>query len=97
MTFIKPNKSNTFLRIFISLAIVLLVGGTFLLITLYNRTVDLSHKIADAKAQLDSVGAENTSINNEIVSMLGNTGQLTAIAASDGLVPDMKPQYVSAQ
>jgi cell division protein FtsB len=94
MTFIRPNKQNIFIRLFLVLVVVGLVGGTFWLITLYNQTVNLDHKIAAAKAELDAIGAENTALNNRIVMMLGDASQLTAVASSDGLVI-VKPQYVT--
>ena len=96
MTFIQPNKTNIFLRLFLILVVLGLVGGTFWLIKLYNQTVNLNHEITAAKAELDSIGAENTTLNNKIVTTLGNTDQLTAIATVDGLVT-AKPQYVTAQ
>lgn len=95
MTFIKPNKNNALFRFLLALIVVGLVGGTFWLITLYNRTVNLDHEIATAKAQLDSIGAENAAINNRIVTILGNSDQLAAVATSDGLVVDAKPQYMN--
>jgi cell division protein FtsB len=95
MTFIRPNKTSVAFRIFLVLIIIGLAGGTFWLIALYNQTVALSHQISVAKTQLDTIGAENTSINNQIVTMLGDTGQLTAIATSDGLIVDSRPQYVT--
>jgi cell division protein FtsB len=96
MTFIQPNKTNFFLRLFLVFLVVGLMGGTFWLITLYNQTVNLNHEVAAARAELDSVGAENTALNNQIITTLGNTDQLTAMATSDGLVI-AKPQYVTAQ
>ena len=95
MTFIQPNKKSIVFRLFLILIITGLTGGTFWLIALYNQTVNLNHEIAAAKAELDSVGAENTALNNQIVTMLGNTGQLSAIATEGGLVI-AKPQYVTA-
>lgn len=94
MTFIQPNKKSIFFRLFLVLVVAGLMGGTFWLIVLYNQTVNLNHGIAAAKAELDSIGAENTALNNQIITTLGNTGQLNAIATSDGLVV-AKPQYVS--
>jgi cell division protein FtsB len=96
MTFIQPNKTSVAFRIFLVLVVAGLTVGTFWLIALYNQTVNLNHEIAAAKAELDSIGTENTALNNQIVTTLGNTSQLTAIATSDGLVA-VKPQYVTAQ
>jgi cell division protein FtsB len=95
MTFIQPNKKNILLRFCLVLIVVGLMGGTFWLITLYNQTVNLNHEISAAKAELDSIGAENTALNNQIVTALGDTDHLTAMASSDGLVI-AKPQYVNA-
>ncbi len=94
MTFIQPNKNSTFSRIFLTLIVLGLVGGTFWLITSYNRIVSFNHALAVAKADLDSIGAQNTALNNQIVVTLGNADQLSAIATSDGLVI-AKPQYVT--
>ena len=96
MTFIQPNKKNILFRLFLVLLVVGLTGGTFWLIALYNQTVNLNHEISAAKAALDTVGAENTAINNKIVTMLGDADQLSAVATSDGIVVDTRPQYVTA-
>ena len=96
MTFIRPNKSSLALRIFLVLVVTGLMGGTFWLIALYNQSVNLNHEISAAKAALDTVGAENTAINNKIVTMLGDADQLSAVATTDGLVVDTRPQYVTA-
>ena len=96
MTFIKPGKTNIFLTLFLVLIIAGLMAGTFWLITLYNRTVNLDHQIAAAKMELDAIGTENTTLNNKIVTTLGNTDQLTSMATSAGLIL-AKPQYVTAE
>jgi cell division protein FtsB len=95
MTFIQPNKTSTLFRILLIVVMIGLIGGTFWLITLYNQTVNLNHEIAAAKAELDSIGAGNTALNNKIVTTLGDTDQLAAIATQGGLVI-AKPQYVTA-
>jgi len=94
MTFIQPNKTSTAFRLFLALIVIGLMGGTFWLIALYNQTVNLNHKIVDAKAALDTIGAENTALNNQIITTLGNTDRLTAVATQGGLVT-AKPQYVT--
>jgi cell division protein FtsB len=94
MTFIQPNKK--FNASLASLILVVLVcgvaAGVFGMVALYNSTVNLSHNIAAAKAELDSIGAQNTTLNNEILA--ATTGaQLTNLAQADGLVTDPRPQY----
>lgn len=94
MTFIKPESDPIWFRFFMTFLIVALVGGTFYLITLYNQTVRLSQEIAAARTELNSIGAENTTLNNQIITTLGNMNQLSAIATSDGLVI-ARPQYIT--
>ena len=95
MTFIQPNKNNSLFRAFLIFIVIGLVGGTFWLIALYNSTVAMQHEIAAAKVQLDAIGAENTALNNQVVTTLGDTGRLSALAAEEGLVMNSKPQYLS--
>ena len=79
----------------IALLVVALLGGTFWLVIAYNKTVDLSHDIISEKAQLETIGAENTSLNNQVLATLGGAN-FTALAAADGLVEDKNPQYFTS-
>jgi hypothetical protein len=74
--------------------VVALLGGTFWLVIAYNKTVDLSHDITAAKATLDTTGAQNTALNNQILATLGGT-DFSAVAIQDKLVQDKNPQYFS--
>lgn len=69
-----------------------IILGTFSMVGFYNATVNADHNIASAKAELDSVGAQITDLNNKIVATLGDNG-LTGVAAADGLVAESRPQY----
>lgn len=95
MTFIQPTKHANILNVVIALLVVALLGGTFWLVVAYNKTVDLSHNIVSEKAQLQSVGAQDTALNNQVISTLGGAN-FTALAAADGLVEDKNPQYFTA-
>lgn len=92
MTFIQPTKHINTLNVVIALLVVALLGGTFWLIVAYNKTVDLSQDIVSDTAQLQSVGAENTTLNNQALATLGGAN-FASIAAADGLVEDKNPQY----
>ncbi len=76
----------------IALLVIVLLSGTFGLVIAYNRTVDLSHNIVSLKAKLDSVGAQNTALNNQILTTLGGAN-FTSLAVADGLVEEKNPQY----
>ena len=83
------------LNVTIALLVVALLGGTFWLVIAYNKTVDLSHDIVSIKAQLQSIGAQNTALNNQVLATLGGV-DFTALATADGLVADKNPQYFTA-
>jgi hypothetical protein len=95
MTFIQPTKHANIVNVVIALLVVALLGGTFWLVIAYNKTVDLSHDIVSEKAQLQSIGAQNTALNNQVLATLGGAN-FTALAAADGLVEDKNPQYFTA-
>ena len=94
MTFIQPKKYFDIQNFMIATLVVLVLGATFWVVLGYNKTVDLSHNIVSIKNQLNSIGAQNTALNNDIVATLGG-GQISALAASDNLVQENKPQYFS--
>lgn len=68
-------------------------AGVFGMVALYNTTVNLNHNITEAKAELDAIGAENTTLSNRVFAALGSGDALANAMAADGLVQDQKPQY----
>jgi cell division protein FtsL len=94
MTFIQPNKPKSFINTVLVFLAIATLAGTFWLVAAYNQTVNLSHNIASMKAEVDSIGAENTAESNQIVAML-SADQVATLAANDGLVQENKPQYVT--
>jgi len=78
-------------RILAGLALAVL-GGVFWLVALYNNVVDLNHNIATLKSQIDSIGANNTTMNNQVIATLGSGG-LQDLATQNGLITDNHPQY----
>ncbi|HEY5220836.1 MAG TPA: hypothetical protein VIJ29_01640 [Candidatus Paceibacterota bacterium] len=95
MTFIQPTKAINLLNAIIALLVVALLGGTFWLVVAYNKTVDLSQDVVSMKAQLQTIGAENTALNNQVLGTLGGAN-FASLAAADGLVQDKNPQYFTA-
>jgi hypothetical protein len=92
MTFIQPTKHANLLNVVIAMLVIALLGGTFWLVIAYNKTVDLSQDITSAKTLTDSIGAQNTSLNNQILATLGDVDS-SALASADDLVTDKNPQY----
>jgi hypothetical protein len=82
------------LNVLIVLLVIMVFTGTFLLIVTYNKTVDMAHDISAAKAELDSIGAKSTTMNNNLIATLGGN-QVQSIASTNNLVEEKKPQYVT--
>ena len=70
MTFIQPNKNKSLLNAILFALSGALIASTFGMVWLYNATVNTSHNIDAAKAELDTVGAEVTDLNNQVVAAL---------------------------
>ena len=94
MTYIHPNHHKSLLTIIIAGLALASVVGIFSLIALYNNIVDFNHSIASTKAELDSVGAKSTALNNEVIGALHNI-QSSKLASADGLIENSHPQYFS--
>jgi cell division protein FtsB len=94
MTYIQPNHAKKVLNLILAGLAIASVVGVFSLIALYNNIVDLNHSISSAKTELDSVGAKNTTLNNQIVGALHSI-QSNSMAAERGLIENNHPQYVS--
>jgi cell division protein FtsB len=92
MTFIQPNKNKSILNLIIGFLTVGLLAGVFSLVVFYNNAVTINHNIALAKTELDKISAENTSLNNTIISSLGSD-QLSLSAKTNNLIEDKNPQY----
>jgi cell division protein FtsB len=95
MTFIQPHKQFNALNIILGALVFSTVLTTFALVAVYNGIVNVSHNIAAAKAELDTVGAQSTSLQNHIVALMGS-GAVAEAAQTDGLVEDKNPQYLPA-
>jgi hypothetical protein len=95
MTYIQPGKHKQLLNRIIATLAIFTVFGVFWLVMLYNTIVDLNHNIATAKSKLDSIGAQNTSLNAQTVAEL-RVVQSGDLAAADGLVSDAHPQYFTS-
>jgi hypothetical protein len=94
MTYIHPDNHKSILnRVLAGLIFTSLVGVIWL-VALYNNVVNVNHTIAAEKAQLDTIGANNTALNNQVTVALG-TIQSADLAAQNGLVQDNHPQYFS--
>jgi hypothetical protein len=95
MTFIQPTKHLNTLNLVIAVLVIALLGGTFWLVVAYNKTVDLSQDILSDKAKLQTVGAENTALNNQVLATLGGA-DFQSLATADGLVQDKNPEYFTS-
>jgi len=94
MTYIQPDhyKKNILNLVLAGLIFTSLVG-VFWLIALYNSIVNLDHTIAAAKTELDAIGVQNTTLNQQVATALGNISS-GDLAAANGLIQDNHPTYI---
>ncbi len=92
MTYLQPNQRKSILNLVIAGLALASLAGIFSLVALYNNIVDLNHSIAAAKTELDSVGAKNTVLNNQVIGALHGL-QSGSLAAQYGLVENNHPRY----
>ncbi len=95
MTYIHPDYNHKSILNFVLAGLIFTsLVGVFFLVALYNNVVNLNHAIVSAKANLDSIGAQNSTLNNQVVASLGNVASGN-LAAADGLIQDNHPTYFS--
>ena len=72
--------------------IAVLVLSSFWLIFLYNRSVDLEHRISDGQAQLRKLQAGKAELQDKIFA-LSSDANLGSISGERHLVKDKTPEY----
>lgn len=93
MTYLHPDhRQKSILNFVLAGLICTSLLGVFWLVALYNNVVNLNHNIETAKSELDSIGAQTTTLNSKVIALLGGvtSGNL---ATGNGLVRDDHPQY----
>lgn len=81
------------MHLILGVLVVAVVAGVFGMVALYNSTVNLNHNITEAKTELNTIGTENTNLQNQVIADLGSGTALASIVSADGLVQDQNPQY----
>ena len=94
MTYIHSTNNKNILNFILGGLVFASLVGVFSLVTLYNKVVDLNHSISAAKTELDSVGAKNTSLNNQLIVALHSI-ESSNLAAQQSLIEDKHPEYLS--
>lgn len=93
MTYIQSEHSEKNILNFVIVGLICTaLVGVFFLVGLYNNVVNLNHDITTAKAQLDVTGGQNTTLNSQVATALGNVSS-GGLATADGLVQDNNPTY----
>lgn len=92
MTFIQPTQHKNIWNILLVVLAIAVFSGTFWLVIAYNKVVNLSHDISSMKAQLDSIGAQNTARSNAMIATLSGNN-LAHVAGAETLVQEKTPEY----
>jgi cell division protein FtsB len=94
MTIIQPPRANIFLNVIIAILITALFSGSFWLVTLYNRLVNLNHNILELTVELNKLQAANAEVKKEIFAIL-DSQNLERLAGEKRLVKDLSPEYLT--
>lgn len=92
MTLIQPGQKS-FIHLILVFFIVILVFGAFLLIFLYNRSVNTEHSISAAQNELRRIQTARAEIQDKIFGLLSDAN-LQRISEERHLVKDKEPQYL---
>lgn len=93
MTFTPPNRQHDILNKIMAVLIVCLVVGAFSLVTVYNSYVNMSHGLADMRAEFQTVQAENAALQKNIFNLV-SSDNVKALAVGGSLVQDKNPSYL---
>lgn len=94
MTFIHSQKENFKLNKFIAILTVSVVVAACLLILFYNRNVNLSHAMLEAREETQLLEAKNAEFKEQIFRAL-NTAELEQTILNRGLVKEKTPTYIT--
>ncbi len=93
MTYFRPEQRSLINYIIIAL-IMASLAASFMVIWVYNRSVNLGQSISDAELGIRKVQTENSQLQDKIFTLLNNTD---ARKLSNGsLVEEKNPQYLKA-
>jgi cell division protein FtsL len=95
MTIIQPQNKYVLLNRVLACLIIGSVLVAFWLTSLYVRSVNLNHGIAEAKKALGELETSNSEIKDKIFALLDRS-RLEEIAAQRGLVKEKNPRYLQA-
>lgn len=92
MTIIQPNRtSNTLNWVLWTLTATVMLSAVWLVIA-YNQVVNLSHTVAETKARIAELNAQNAELKEQAFAML-DAGKFEKLALDAGFVQDKSPVY----
>lgn len=94
MTIIKPFPAREYIRFLALIFSVVLLGGLIYIFT-YNALVGARFELKNLKAQLIKNEALNIDLKNNLYALL-DPKNLEALAATNNLVLERKPDYLSS-
>ncbi len=91
MTFIQPNKNNSFTNAIVLFSLSFLAAAAFSLIILYNRVVNFEHGVSEIKLQLKEIQAKNIEVQDKIFSLIDSSKSESL--SSGRLIQDKNLKY----
>lgn len=92
MTFIQPNKEKNSFNKAAAILVVCLIFAVVWLVMIYNRFVNVSHGISQAKADFQTVQAENAELKDRIIKLTDSINSGNTVAKNN-LIREKNPAY----
>ncbi|MBI4094496.1 MAG: hypothetical protein HY436_01670 [Candidatus Liptonbacteria bacterium] len=91
MTFFHPPKNSLFTAVLLAMG-ALTVLGAFVLVLLYSRNVERTHRLQETRAGIQAAEVRNAELRERILSLF-TSDAVERFAAARGLVRDTAPEY----
>ena len=91
MTYIQPAKKSLMNMILMWLIAAIVLGSLFL-VMIYNKIVNFEYGIAEVKAEIKEIQAENAELQEKIFTFFSADNFLEVIG--DNFIQDKNPEYL---
>ena len=96
MTIIQPNQQKSKIKLLIFLLILIVFGGAYLNILVYNETTDLRHFLKENEKALEHLQVLNAELKNQLYAKL-DAENIKKAAGELGLILEKNPTYLEAK
>lgn len=96
MTIIQPHQNTSFINKILVLLFAIAIFLVAVFVVIYNKSVDLEHRISESKAKIRDVKTSNAELKEKIFNVF-NEDSLNKVIAEKKLVKDREPYYIEVE